>query len=95
MFLRCLITSNISMTETMPDVHISSLVGHPKLFPTSIRNGPLFTPKVWGGGWRGELKTFEINFLQSLNHRNKLFARATNQNKFFTIKKFFILPPAK
>ena len=50
MFLRCLITSNISMTETMPDVHISSLVGHPKFFPTSIRNGPLFTPKVWGGG---------------------------------------------
>ena len=46
MFLLCLITPNISMTETMPDVHISSLVGHPKFFP-------IIHPKSLGGGVGG------------------------------------------
>ena len=67
--MRCTIISNITMTETRPGVHISGLVGHPKFFPTSIIDAPLFTPNAYRA-----LST-EINYLHAIN-QNKLFAAA-------------------
>ena len=51
MFLCRALTSNI-ITKTMLGVHISSLVEHQKIFPTIIRDGPLFTQMFGdvGGG---------------------------------------------